>query len=389
MTPRAPVVKGYTRDEPLLLPPSVDELVPMNHPVRVVSAVVGSLDLSCLVAGYEGGGTSSYHPAMLLKLVVYGYLRNVYSSRKLEESVRENIHFMWLSGGACPDHNTLARFRSQRLKEGIRDVFRQVVELLVAQGLVSLEEAYLDGTKFESSAGRYTFVWGRSIKTNKEKMRQRLNELLAYADKLEDAEVKSAPLEFGQVTPDAVKETARIINEKLKGKEVSPKVRAQVRNVVKTAEATLEKYERHEDVLGERNSFSKTDPDATFMRMKEDHMGNGQLKPAHNLQISTQNQFVLHFSIHQNPADTRTLKSHLEDFESDLGTLPKSLVADAGYGSLENYELLERKGIEAYIKDPRFNKDLHKEDPFHAANWRRSEERRVGKAGRSRWSPYQ
>ncbi len=109
--------------------------------------------------------------------------------------------------------------------------------------------------------------------------------------------------------------------------------------------SNLEKYEKQEAILGERNSYSKTDPDATFMRMKEDHMLNGQLKPGYNAQISSENQIIVHYTIHQNPTDTKTLKPHLEDFEQLYGEKAleglEEITADAGYGSEENYDYLE------------------------------------------------
>lgn len=365
-----PVFKPYTQAQPLLLPPSVDELIAPNHPVRVVSEVIDGLDLSSIIANYEGGGASSYHPAMLLKLIVYGYLRNIYSTRKIEEAVAESVHFMWLAGGQRPDHNTLARFRSRRLKEEVEDVFRQVVELLVDHGHVSLEEAYIDGTKLEANAGRYTFVWGRSIKTNKARMRERLNELLEYADRVSEAEEKSAPLEFESITPDSVRETVEKINAKLKGHAVERKVRERLRHAEKHYPEALERYESQEEILGERNSYSKTDPDATFMRMKEDHKKNAQPKPAYNLQISTENRFVTHYSLHQNPSDTPTLIPHLKGFEQTHETLPRAVTADAGYGSLENYEYLESKKVEAYVKYPGFDAAHRRnKDAFNSQNW--------------------
>jgi len=121
------------------------------------------------------------------------------------------------------------------------------------------------------------------------------------------------------------------------------------------------KNAKYESLLGKRNSFSKTDPDATFMRMKEDHMRNGQLKPGYNLQITTNNQYILSYSLHYNPTDTLTLKSHLERFKDLYNKYPEVLTADAGYGSEENYMLLEDKNIEAYVKYNLFEKDHKKE----------------------------
>ena len=144
----------------MLLPPSLEELIEENHPVRVVNRVIERINLDSLLSTYKPGGTSVYHPKMLLKVMVYGYLSNIYSSRKLEATLKENINFMWLSAMSKPGHNTLARFRSERLKDQLKTIFAQIVELLLEEGLVSIKDIYTDGTKIEANANRYTFVWG-------------------------------------------------------------------------------------------------------------------------------------------------------------------------------------------------------------------------------------
>jgi hypothetical protein len=168
-----------------------------------------------------------------------------------------------------------------------------------------------------------------------------------------------------------VKETIAKIDQALSGKSVSKDVKQKLNYARKHWPENLKKYEDQEQILGNRNSFSKTDTDATFMRMKEDHMRNGQLKPGYNLQISTNNQFILSYSLHPNPTDTNTLKSHLEQFKGLYGRYPEILTADAGYGSEENYNTLDNNGIEAYVKYNYFEKDQNKravKSPFRLEN---------------------
>jgi len=164
-----------------LLPPSLDELIPGNHVVRVVRKVIDSLDIDPILKKYKGGGASSFHPKLMLKILVYGYLSNIYSSRKLEKAVNSDIHFMWLTGMQTPDHNTINRFRTDKLKGVLKEVFSQVVLLMVGEGLVNIKTIYVDGTKLEANANKYTFVWGKSIKRNKERIKTQLNELWKYA----------------------------------------------------------------------------------------------------------------------------------------------------------------------------------------------------------------
>ena len=279
------VFKDYTPNQILLLPPSLEEMIEANHPVRVVNQVIDSLDLEIIFNKYKGGGCSSYHPRLLLKALVYGYLTNHYSSRKIEQALKQNIYFMWLSGMTYPDHNTINRFRSDRLNGVLKKVFSQVVLLLVENGVITLKEAYLDGTKIEANANRYTFVWGRSIIKSKERIKKQLDELWAYAESVAKEEMENnEPEYFEKIDQESIKKTISTINDALKDKPVNKKIRQKLDYASKKWPDNLKKYEQQEKTLGKRNSYSKTDPDATFMRMKEDHMLNGQLKPGYNWQ---------------------------------------------------------------------------------------------------------
>ena len=355
----------------MLLPPSIDELIEANHLVRTVNTVIDQVDISTLQQAYKGGGTSSYHPRMLLKVLVYSYLCNTYSSRKIEEGVKSNIHFMWLAGMQQPDHNTINRFRGERLKEGLKTIFGQVVQLLSQSGHLSLKEIYTDGTKIEANANRYTFVWGNSIKYNKAKMEAQLQELWAYTESIATEELKdTAPIEFKEITPEALTKTIEKIQAVLKDKkEVTSKVKQKVNYMKREWPKNLAKYKEQQEVLQSRNSYSRTDTEATFMRMKEDHMRNGQLKPAYNLQVSSSNQFIVNYSLHQNPTDTRTLKTHLQSYQNLYKQNPDSITADAGYGSEENYNTLGKENIDAYIKYNYFDKEQSKnflKENYHA-----------------------
>lgn len=365
--------KPYVQNQISLLPPSLDELIPQAHVVRVVDEIINKIDIDSLLAKYAGGGCSSYHPRMMLKVLVYSYLSNVYSSRKMEAAVRENIYFMWLAGMEQPDHNTLNRFRSDKLKGVIKEVFAQVVILMVESGHVDLQKAYTDGTKIEANANRYTFVWGKNVKNSRERIKNQLDELWKYTEEIAAEELKdNAPTSYEELKPEQVAKTIDEINTALKNKPVDKKIKQKLNYAKKNWPKNLEKYEQQEKDLGGRNNYSKTDPDATFMRMKEDHMGNGQLKPGYNLQISTQNQFITHYSLHQNPTDFKTLIPHLDEYEQIYTKLPNTITADAGYGSEENYEYLASKQMEAFVKYPLFHNEQHQKGKeksvFHPDN---------------------
>lgn len=363
-----PVFKRYVQNQPMLIPPSYDDLVPRNHPVRVVNEVIDRIDISSLESSYKGGGTSSYHPRMLLKVVLYGYLRNIYSSRKLEQAVNENVHFMWLAAGAKPDHNTIADFRSKRLKGHLKKIFNQVVMLLAEEGAVSLKEVVLDGTKIEANANRYTFVWGKAIRVSRERIERQLRELWAYVERVyEDEEQQPNEPVFEAIDPQAVARTIDEINACLKEKEVDPKVRQKIAYAKKNWPQKLAEYEEKEKILKGRNSYSKTDEDATFMRMKEDHMRNGQLKPGYNVQASTECQYIINYTLGQTTSDTSLLKDHIEEHIHSYGSSPESLTADAGYGSEENYSFLEEQGVTAFVKYNYFDREQKekKANAFH------------------------
>ena len=366
------VFKDYNFNQNLLLPPSLEELIDPNHPVRVVNQVVDNLNLDPILAKYEGGGCPAYHPRLMLKVLIYGYLTNQYSSRKIEQALQQNIHFMWLSGMSYPDHNTINRFRSDRLRGVLKEVFSQVVLLLVDHGHITLKEAYLDGTKIEANANRYTFVWGRTIKYSRGRIRNQLKELWSYAEQVAKEELEhNEPESFEVIDAEKVAQAIEQIDEALAGKKVDPKIKQKLNYARKRWPDALDKYEEYERQMGDRNSLSRTDPDATFMRMKEDHMLNGQLKPGYNWQITTQDQYILGYSLHQTTNDMATLPTHMDSLKQSLGQQPEVLVADAGYGSQENYEYLENNGIEAYVKFNNFHKEQTKkwkENPHRIEN---------------------
>lgn len=311
MAVRQPVFKPYNQQQILAIPPTLEELIPKGHPVRTVNEIINKLNIEPLLKAYHIKGSSCYHPQLLLKVLVYGYVTNIYSSRKLAAACKESVFFMWLSSMSYPDHNTINRFRGVRLKHALRSVFEDVVKLLASEGLLSIEEVNTDGTKIEANANKYTFVWKRSIQTNKEKMKKQLTEIWEYAQQVATNEDQMPePPDLTEISSEKVNETVSKLNEKLASKDnIDKKVRAKLGYITRNFPANIAKYEQQEAILGARNSYSKTDPDATFMRMKEDHMLNGQLKPGYNVQISTSNQFIVNYTITTTPLIRRRWKS--------------------------------------------------------------------------------
>lgn len=370
--------RSYNPNRIILFPQRIDEDIAGNDPVRIISAIIDQLDLSKFHKLYHGIGRCAYHPRMMLKVVVYAYMNNIYSCRKIERLLHRDIHFIWLSGYEKPDFITINRFRN-RVKDEINDIFTQIVLLLCARGFVSLDVEYVDGTKIESKANKYTFVWRKTVERNRAKLLEKIKALLEQVDEA-IAQDKCNVDERVEFTPTQLSEMSAELNTALSSLSVTTdkKEKERRKKLQKTAKELekhskkLSEYNQHLDTLGERNSYSKTDKDATFMRMKEDAMNNGQTKPGYNLQIGTEGQFITDFALFPNPTDTLTYIPFMESFKNRYGALPSTEIADSGYGSEENYRFLEEHGIEAFVKYNRFHieqRPRYVQDHFRSENF--------------------
>jgi transposase len=367
MTNRAKIrFKEITSQQSVLFPSNLSDKIAANHPVRIVNQIVDQLSIDDILSSYKGGGTSSFHPRVMIKVLFYSYFCNIYSCRKIEKLLKENIHFMWLSGNATPNFRTINNFRGQRLKGKIQRLFAELVRLMAEMGYVSLDIQYIDGTKIEAASNKYSFVWKGSVEKNKAKLEEKIKAVLNSIDTAIDDDHKASDQpELKEINSDELHEKIEQLNAKLA--TLNKKEQKRLKTLEEDHLPRLLKYELQLKILGNRNSYSKTDPSATFMRMKDDHMMNGQLKPAYNVQISTENQILTNFSLHQRPGDTATLTPHLEQFEELHGKQSQKAVADAGYGSEENYEYAANKDIEAFYKYNYFHKEQkqnNKNNPF-------------------------
>lgn len=367
-----PVFKHHSVHQQVLFPLNLNDLISENHSSRLIDSVVEKLEISEIISQYKGGGTSSYHPKMLLKILFYGYLNNTYSCRKIAKAVKENIYFMWLSGGLQPDFRTINDFRGQKLKGNIEKLFSQLVSMMVDLELVSLEKQFIDGTKIEANAHKYSFVWKKSVEKNKERLQSKIDVVLAEIGQAIESDLMHTDNQIDtKIDSQKLEEKIQAINKNSKSDFLNKKQKKVVQKLENEQLPKLKEYEQHLEILGSRNSYSKTDTDATFMRMKEDHMLNGQLKPAYNIQISTENQIITHYSTHQTSTDFTTLEIHLEGFKDAYQKQSNQVIADAGYGSEENYQLLEKKEVEFFIPYNMYRIEQtlkHKKNLFHTQN---------------------
>ena len=344
----------YETERQLKLPMETEIFIAADNPVRLVSAVVERMDISKIERSYSREGRNEYPPRILLKILIYAYMRMIFSSREIERACRENICFMYLLGNQpVPDHNTIARFRIGPLKDTKQELLEQFVRMLVEWGYVSLATVFIDGTKIEANANKYTFVWKKSVEKSVQKLNERMKKELPGL--LAAAGIKfhiPEDIQIHHLKKLRKKLYMRAEEEKLvrvtgKGHHKKP-----LQKVIDTVNGWLEKlkrYTRDIHICGDRNSYSKTDHDATFMHMKEDHMRNGQLKPGYNVNVATSEEFIIGNYISADRNDVHTVIPFME-YLKQYGQI-KRISVDSGYESEENYCYFENlQGIELYVK---------------------------------------
>jgi transposase len=360
-----------------LLPPSLEELIDPKHLVRVVDKFVSTLSATIWDHVFTGGGAPSYHPKMMLKIILYAYSSQIYSCRQIAKAVRQDVTFMWLAGMQQPNFNTINRFRSEYFRDILESVFTELLDFLHQKGYISFIDFFIDGSKLEADAGRYTHVWQKNTQRYKTAVQKRVQQLLTDIDKLnadEDQKYGDADLpergETADISSQEIEQVAQQLSDQLT--EINDKksrrlLQSKINKLTTDAER-LAKYEQQERVLDGRNSYSKTDPDATFMRLKDD-----RLRAAYNVQISTENQFITNYSISQNAADSAAFAQHVEKIISrGQQYIPNNYMGDSAYGTEENYTLLQDNGINNYLKYNYFHRDQKKNNgahPFHRDNF--------------------
>lgn len=346
----------------LVLPMPVEKIIPKDDSVRLLSQVLEELNYMNLYMAYSPKGRKpAVSPKTLFKILVYGYMNNIHSSRELEKAYRRDINFMWLlEGQKAPDHNTIARFRSERLADVLEDLFSQLIMKLEDIGEVAFKTLFIDGTKIEANANKYTFVWKKTTAKNAEKLKIKIIDFISKLNEDFDfVYTPDTPLDEILEVLQQKKESENIEFVYGKGKRKTPLQRA-----IETLNELLDrqqKYQEHMDTFRGRNSFSKTDKDATFMRMKDDHMPNSQLKPGYNIQIGVEGEYIVGVDYSDERSAQLTLVPFLERMEKDYPDKKhKDIIADAGYESEQNYTYLENTGQNCYIKPSNYEKSKNR-----------------------------
>jgi len=357
--------KPYDQDIVIEVPLLLEELVKENALVRIVDEVVNRICIEKLSVYYSGKGCPPFHPLMLIKVWVYAFCNKVYTCRPLAKKLREDLGYMWLAGGQRPCFKTLSEFRGNRMEGMVEEVFKEVLLYLVEAGYVDLNDLYVDGSKWEANANRHKITWRKNTERYKLGVEARIEEILEQVKHLQSQEESvygesdlkthcseeqiKLDLSSKELEQHIVKVSELV--DRQSDKQQKRKVKSLLNKLSKETEK-IKKYEEQERVLAGRNSYSQTDEDATAMRMKDD-----SLKPGYNVQISTSNQYIVNPTLHQNASDSVTLPPHIEQLEERVKDIVPAdwspdYTGDAGYGSEENYELLEEKQMEGYLKYP-------------------------------------
>ena len=331
----------------LVLPINYEVLIDENDPVWKLVEICDTLDYTRLYDEYLRHWRA-IDPVVMFEILVFAYMNRIYSSRAIEQACKTDVRFMWLlQGESAPDHATFARFQNERLTDVIEDLFVQLVMKLHELGEINFRNIFIDGTKIEANANRYTFVWAKTVEKNLQKLNAKINqELPELCQKYGLSETAS----LADVVAFLLNARDLLGIQFVYGKgKRKTEIQRDYDRIYEYLER-IEKYHESQVILGTRNSYSKTDLDATFMRMKEDHMRNGQLKPAYNVQIGVESEYIVGIGLYSNPTDTTTLIPFLERLRKNIGRKYTNIIADAGYASEENYTYLEENEQNAYIK---------------------------------------
>ncbi len=342
----------YQQDHPL----NIEEMIPSDDPVRLLNQCVKRMNLFEIYRTYqrkEKEGVATPH--QMLKIILYAYMNQIYSSRRIESACRRDISFIWLLAGArAPDHSTIARFVSQHFAPCAESVMKEVTEFLKEMGEISGKTIFIDGTKIESRANKYTFVWKKAVTKNMAKL---LDKLAEYTGECEERYGLKITYQ-GKVKMKNVKKLRKKLYEMKKKENVefvhgTGKKKHQLQKSIETLEkylSRLKEYIKKLHICGDRNSYSKTDHEATFMRMKEDAMKNGQLKAGCNVQHGVDSEYIVWLRVGPEPTDTTTLIPFLKSMKEKLSYKYEKIIADAGYESEDNYHYMDTNGQTAFIK---------------------------------------
>lgn len=368
----------------LKFPIEIEKIIETTDPVYTFCEVIDHIDLNrYLTLEERRTGRPRYDEETLLKVILFAFMEDGYNSlRKIEKLCKTDIRFMWLlQDNLPPSHMTIDNFMNNVLIESIEKIFADINSYIFEKENVDLNHIYIDGTKIIANANKYSLVWKKSCEKNRLKIFAKLTELLGEMNE----RIASFGVKFGVREEYAIEYLEQLQQQYVKLCGFDPGASVRGRGHHKTVEqrhydklseyiSRLKKYAEHIKICGdERNSYSKTDHDATFMRMKRDYMGNDQLLPGYNIQFGVCDEYIAVYDIKQYASDMDCFVPLMERFKNTYEKYPEYPVADAGYGSFNNYLYCEEHGMKKYMKFTMYEKESkdmkYRNDPYRAVNF--------------------
>lgn len=371
----------------LKIPLDLEKIIEITDPVYTFNEVMEHIDLRKYYAEKESiMGRPRYDSEKLLKVILFAFMENGYASlRNIEKLCKTDVRYIWLlDGEKAPSHMTVCNFLSQYVGDKVGELFRDINKYLFETEGVDLDKLYIDGTKIEANANKYTWVWKKSCMKSRNKVYGYLTDLIK--------EINEGVLQYMNVRIETREEYAieyleEVIQQFSKAVGMSADTCVQGRGHRKTPEqrqyeklmeylGKLKKYAECIEICGDsRNSYSKTDHDATFMRVKRDYMGNDQLLPAYNMQIGVCDEYIAVVDAKRYASDMDCFVPLMDKFKAAYGKYPEYPVADAGYGSYNNYLFCEKHGMQKYMKFTMYDKETkdekYRNDPYRAVNFKK------------------
>ena len=320
---------------PLDLSLVIDKLDPMWSFLEIVN----SINLRRFIRSHKGN--QGYDPIMMMRVILFAYMNQVYSLRSIEEKCKTDIRFMYLCQDERPSFMAFQRFISNQIKGNASDIFTEIMLVICKKMKVNTRILYIDGTSMEASANKFSFVWKKTAVKTKDKTLSRIADTIGQLTKLTGIFYTESYEDTQAIGGYIVsiwwcsKNKAQFVLGKGHHKTALQKAYEELK---KLNEKLKECQERIETCGNDRNSYSKTDHDATFMHMKYDYYNNtGVFKPGYNVQLAESDEFIMHVMVSNARSDTKTFIPFMDGYEKRYQEYPGIVVADAGYGSYDNY----------------------------------------------------
>lgn len=371
--------KNYTAYQ-MILPLDLEKKIEKDDPVYSFLEVMEGVNWNKYLHKPSHKGRDEYDPFKMIKVILFAYMNQIYSLRRIEQACKTDIRFMFIMQEEKPSHMAFQRFITHYLKEDIKSIFKDIFDSICSLDIVDKDTIYIDGTKMEANANKFTFIWKTTAIKTRDKTFIKLNELTnKFVDGIQaEKKVEWSIEDIDNILSQIEKIIARngISFVYGKGKRKTP-LQRNYDELVKLKTILVNCLERIELCGPHRNSCSKTDHDATMMHMKEDYyMKTGIFKAGYNAQIAVSSEYIQYAGIYQDRADQKTFMKFIEEFKALYNRYPKTAVADAGYGSYDNYFYCVEHDIEAYIKYTMYSKEKerkYQKDIFKIVNWKRNE----------------